>query len=280
MAETFEIAVDNALIRGEAAGIGVPVVFLHAGVADSRMWAEQMRALSSEGYHVLAYDRRGFGRTETPDEPFSHVVDLETVLDRLGLNAVVLVGCSAGGAVAIDFALENPERVIALALVSTAVSGDEPEIPEAVEELVDSIDYAIETGNTDRANRFEAHLWLDGPTSADGRVDGPLRDLFIDMNAIILEHPALTQEEEPVPAMDHLSMIKAPVLLVAGALDVAYVLERHDELAAGLPEAFSLLIEDAAHLPSLEHPVEFNHALLEFLEAVTGQVVVDEAPQQ
>ena len=44
--------------------------------------------------------------------------------------------------------------------------------------------------------------------------------------------------------------------------------------------AFSLLIEDAAHLPSLEHPVEFNHALLEFLEAVTGQVVVDEAPQQ
>ena len=269
MAETFEISIDNALIRGEAAGFGVPVVFLHAGVADRRMWAEQMRALTAEGYHVVSYDRRGFGETETADEPFSHVVDLEAVLDRLGLNAVVLVGCSAGGAVAIDFALENPDRVLALVLVSTAVSGAPGETPEEAEDLENTIEHAIEIGNMSRANRLEAQLWLDGPTSPEGRVDGPVRDLFLDMNGKVLEHPPLTQEEEPDPAMDHLRMISAPVMLVAGALDVAYVLERHDELAAGLPEAFSLLIEDTAHLPSLEKPDEFNDALIKFLDAVT-----------
>lgn len=277
MAESFEIAIDSALIRGEAAGFGVPVVFLHAGVADRRMWAEQVRALSTESYHVVAYDRRGFGQTETADEPFTHVVDLEAVLDRLGLNAVVLVGCSMGGALAIDFALEHPGRVLALVLVSTWVSGAQPDMPEDVLELEETIEHALETGNTSRANRLEARLWLDGPASTEGRVDGPVRELFLDMNGIALVHPPLTQEEEPDPAIEHLGLIKAPVLLVAGALDGADTLDRHDEIAAALPEAFSVVIEDAAHLPSLEHPDEFNDALLEFLDAVTGKDAAIEA---
>lgn len=275
MSETFEISVDNARIRGEAAGIGVPVVFLHAGMADRRMWAEQMRALAAENYHVVAYDRRGAGETETPDEPFSHAVDLEAVLDRLGLNAVVLVGCSAGGALAIDFALEHPARVVALVLVSTAVSGAETEVPQAVEELEEQIAYAIETGNLSRASRFAARLWLDGPTSGEGRVEGPARELFLDMNARVIGQPPLTGEDKPDPAIDHLGLIAAPVMLIAGALDGADSLERHDEVAGALPDAVSLVIEDAAHLPSLEAPDEVNETLLQFLDAVTAHGAPD-----
>ena len=66
MTSPFEIPFDGAIIRGEADGFGIPVVFLHAGVTDRRMWAEQMRELAAEGYHVIAYDRRGYGETETP----------------------------------------------------------------------------------------------------------------------------------------------------------------------------------------------------------------------
>lgn len=271
MAGAFEIAVDNARLRGESSGFGVPVVFLHAGVADRRMWAEQMRALAAEGYHVVAYDRRGFGETETADEPFSHAVDLESVLDRLGLNAVVLVGCSAGGALALDFALEHPTRVVAMVLVSTWVSGAQPDMPDEVVELEEQLAYALETGNTSRANRLAAHLWLDGPTSEDGRVDGPVRDLFVDMNGKALDHPPLTQEEEPDPAIDHLGLIAAPALLIAGSLDGEDTLDRHDELAELLPDALSILIEDTAHFPNLEQPDDFNDALLTFLEAVTGK---------
>ncbi len=270
MAERFEIAVDNALIRGEASGFGVPVVFLHAGVADRRMWSEQMTGLAAEGYHVVAYDRRGFGETQTPDEPFSHVVDLEVVLDRLGLNTVVLVGCSMGGALAVDFALEHPGRVLALVLVSTWISGAEPETPPEVEALEELIEHAIGAGNTSRANRLEAHLWLDGPTSPEGRVEGPVRELFFDMNRIALDHPPLTREDEPDSAMDHLGLLTMPVLLVAGALDGADTIERHEDLAAALPDAYSVTIDDAAHLPSLERPVEFNEALIEFLDAITA----------
>lgn len=272
MSERFEIAFDGALIRGEAAGFGLPVVFLHAGVADRRMWAEQMSTLAAEGYHVIAYDRRGFGETTTDDVPFSHLVDLEAVLDRLGLNAAVLVGCSRGGALAIDFAIEHPERTVGLVLVGTSVSGDEgAEPPEEIEALLDTLSYARQRGNLDSVNRIEAHLWLDGPLSEEGRVDGPARDLFLDMNGIALNHPRLSHEEPPDPAVDNLDRIAAPVLLIVGDLDFPDILERHEALADGLDDAFAIVLEGTAHLPSLEAPEEFTPVLLEFLEAVAGR---------
>lgn len=275
MSAPFEIPFDGAVLRGEADGFGIPVVFLHAGVTDRRMWAEQMRALAEEGYHVISYDRRGFGETETGDVPFSHLVDLEAVLDRLSIHAAVLVGCSMGGALAIDFAIENPGRTIGLVLIGTAISGgDSAEIPEEVAELEDALDYASERGNLETVNRIEAHLWLDGPLSESGRVQGPARELFLKMNAIALHHPDLTQEEEPDDADLSLATITAPTLLVVGELDFPDIIARHEDLSEELENAFAVILEDTAHLPSLERPDLFNPLLLEFLEAVTGQADV------
>lgn len=272
MTNPFEIEFDGALIRGEAAGFGIPVVFLHAGVADRRMWAEQMRELAAAGYHVVSYDRRGHGETETGDVEFSHLIDLEAVLDRLSIHAAILVGSSRGGALAIDFALEHPERTIGLVLAGTAISGAEgAEIPEEASELEDALVYAEERGNLDTVNRIEAHLWLDGPLSEYGRVQGPVRELFLDMNGITLDHPPLTHEDEPDTAVDFLNRITAPTLLVVGDLDFPDIVARHEDLSEELENAFAVVLEDTAHLPSLERPDLFNPLLLEFLEAVTGQ---------
>jgi pimeloyl-ACP methyl ester carboxylesterase len=117
MSSPFEIPFDGAVIRGEAAGFGYPVVFLHSGVTDRRMWSEQMQMLAEEGYHVISYDRRGYGETVTEDVPFNHLIDLEAVLDRLSIHAAIFIGSSMGGGLAIDFALEHPERTIALVLM-------------------------------------------------------------------------------------------------------------------------------------------------------------------
>jgi pimeloyl-ACP methyl ester carboxylesterase len=277
MSAPFEIEFDGATIRGEAAGFGIPVVFLHSGVTDRRMWAEQLRELAEEGYHVISYDRRGYGETQTPDVPFSHLVDLEAVLDRLSIHAAILVGSSLGGGLAVDFALEHPERTIGLVLVGTAVSGAEPaEIPEEAADLEDALDYATERGNLETVNRIEAHLWLDGPLSEAGRVAGEPRERFLRMNAAHLNHPELTQEEAPDDAVDHLGAITAPTLLVVGELDLPDIVARHEDLSEELENAFAIVLEDTAHFPSLERPDLFNPILLEFLEAVTGQGVDDD----
>ena len=267
----FEIEFDGAVIRGESAGFGLPVVFLHAGVCDRRMWQGQMQALATEGYHVVAYDRRGFGETESADVPFNHVVDLEAVLDRLGLNAAVLVGNSLGGGIAVDFALEHPQRVVGLVLVGSAVTGFEATEPtEDILALEDTLEYALSRGNIEGANRIEAHMWLDGPLAEAGRVDGPVRDLFLEMNGARRRQPELTQQEMPDAAIDHLHSITAPALLVVGALDYPDVLEAHELLAEELEDSFAVMLDDTAHLPSLERPEEFDPLLLEFLEAVSG----------
>ena len=277
MASPFEIDFDGALIRGEAAGFGIPVVFLHSGVTDRRMWSEQMRQLAAEGYHVISYDRRGYGETETTDVPFNHLVDLETVLDRLSVHAAILVGSSMGGGLAIDFALEHPNRTVALVLMGTAVTGAEGyEVDEEVEQLEEAFEYARERGNISTANRIQAHEWLDGPYGEAGRVTGPVRELFLAMNEIHLNHPQLTPEERPQAAFHKLAAITAPTLLVVGELDCSDIIAIHEDLSEELENAFAVVLEDTAHFPSLERPDLFDPILFEFLEAVTGQGDDDE----
>ena len=272
MTNPFEVRFDGARIRGESDGFGMPVVFLHAGTTDRRLWADQMRMLAAEGYHVISYDRRGHGETETPNEPFNHLVDLEAVLDQLGIHAAVLVGSAMGGALAIDFAIENPGRTVGLVLVGTFVTGGEPaEIPEEVAQIEDALEYAVERGNLDMVNKIEAHLWLDGPLSQNGRVQGEARQLFLEMNATVLRHPEHTREEDRDPAVDSLETITAPVLLIVGDLDFPDIVERHNDLSEEFENAFAVVLEGTAHLPSLERPDLFNPLLLEFLEAVTGE---------
>jgi pimeloyl-ACP methyl ester carboxylesterase len=186
-----------------------------------------------------------------------------------------------GGALAIDFALEHPERTIGLVLVGTAVTGAEPaEIPEEAADLEDALDYATERGNLETVNRIEAHLWLDGPLSESGRVQGAARELFLRMNSVHLHHPELTQEEVPDDAIDHVGAITAPTLLVVGELDMPDIVARHEDLSEELENAFAVVLEDTAHFPSLERPDLFNPILLEFLEAVTGQGEDDDEDEE
>ena len=267
----FEVRFDGATLVGEAGGFGLPVVFLHANVTDRRLWAAQMEAVAAEGYHVVSYDRRGFGESQSPDEPFNDLIDLEAVLDQLSIHAAIFVGASAGGALAIDFAIEHPERTVGLVLVGTALTGaPEPEIPEEAEALLDAQAYAEERQQWSSVNKIDAHLWLDGPLSENGRVEGPARELFLEMNGNRLQKPKLSKEEDRDPAIDNLGVITAPVLLVVGELDFPHIIDRHNELSEDLENAFAVVLEDTAHLPSLERPDLFDPLLLEFLEAVSG----------
>jgi pimeloyl-ACP methyl ester carboxylesterase len=268
----FEVRFDNANLAGESDGFGLPVVFLHAGIADRRMWAAQLESVAAAGFHVIAYDRRGFGETESPDEPFSHLADLEAVLDQLSVTAAILVGASTGGALAIDFALEHPERAIGLVLVGTAVGGaPDGELPEAAEALLDARAYALGRRQFGSVARIDAQLWLDGPLSEEGRVEGGVRELFVEMDRQALEKLALRRQEEAEPAFDNLESITAPVLLVAGELDFPHILELQEELEDRLESAFALTLEDSAHLPSFERPDLFDPVLLEFLAAIAGE---------
>jgi pimeloyl-ACP methyl ester carboxylesterase len=245
-------------------GTGLPLVFIHAGVADRRSWYDVM-AIVGAGRRAVAYDRRGYGESVYEPETFSPVDDLRAVLDDRGIGRAVLVGCSNGGQIAYEAAFRLPDRVAALVLVDSAPQGAPMgDLGPALEELVAAIDEADEAGDLDRVNELEAHLWLDGPEAPAGRVTGPPRELFMDMNGRALRAEPVGDDESMNETWDRLADVAVPTLVIVGSLDLPHIVDRARTMADVIPDAELMVIDDAAHLPMLEHPTLVATRLLDF----------------
>lgn len=260
------IAHGGAKLAVETAGHGQAVVFLHAGVADRRMWRSQLDAVAAAGWRGIAYDRRGFGETTAPEEPWSNVDDLAAVFDRFGVRDAVLVGCSMGGLVAIDFALAHPGRVRGLVLSGTAVRGSpEVERPPGFAAIQARRDAAVAEGDLDTLVALDTKVWLDGVGAPEGRVGGGARRLFADMDRIAIETGEPGGERIEPSAWERLGELDKPVLLICGELDWPGIRALHRDLVKLLPNAGTVEIADSAHLPSLDQPQRVNALLLAFL---------------
>jgi pimeloyl-ACP methyl ester carboxylesterase len=259
--ERFEVEVDGGRVRiaGERwRGDGPPVVLLHAGVADRRVWHEVAPRLSGP---VIAYDRRGFGDTPPSPGPFTHLEDLLAVLDAAVDGPAWLVGNSMGGALALEAAVGAPDRVAGLVLIAPAVPGQpEPdgfELDEATRRIVGPLEAAMEAGDVDEQLRLHAWLWLDGPAAPEGRVGGPARELAIAMNERVIRNAAPEDAgESDIDAWSRLGEIAVPTTVAWGDLDEPFGIETCRALLERIPGARAAPMEGVAHLPSLERPAE------------------------
>ena len=261
----MEVKLNGARVHYERSGAGYPVVFLHAGVAYSRMWEPQAAGLGAH-FDVIAPDQRGYGKSELPATSWSPIADVLALMDALHIReAPHVVGCSIGGGLAIDFALEHPDRVSKLVLVGAGVSGQPYD--DKYDHLYNEVNAAEESKDLAVVNEAEMKLWLVGPGRAASQVDRRLRELFLDMNEISLKTDfasAPAQKLDP-PAFGRLAEIKAPTLVVVGDHDLQETHDTADLLVSKIPGARKEVIHDAAHLPNLEHPEKFNRLLLDFL---------------
>lgn len=268
--ETGFADVNGARLRYEVAGDGHPLVFVHAGIADSRMWDEQF-AVFAKQYRAVRYDMRGFGQSQPVPGNFSFSADLHGLLQHLGIEQTHLIGCSMGGATIIDFALEHPDIVTALVPVCSAPSGmpdgDEGELPPIIQELI----AAHQVGDLDRMNDLEVRLWVDGLYRTPDQVDARVRERVGEMNRVALHNATLaTSTEQPLdpPAADRLGEVNVPTLVVVGDLDVPTTQQVATRMLEQISGAQRVVIENTAHLPNMERPDEFNRIVLDFLRAL------------
>ncbi|NHJ14826.1 MAG: alpha/beta fold hydrolase, partial [Candidatus Thorarchaeota archaeon] len=85
------IDLNGTRIAYEESGTGEPLILLHSGVADMRLWNPQMEVFSKY-FQVIRYDARGYGKSSEPREDFHHYKDLESVMDFLGIKSAHLLG--------------------------------------------------------------------------------------------------------------------------------------------------------------------------------------------
>lgn len=266
--ETGYVVVDDTRLHYRTAGEGEAVVFLHAGIADSRLWDRQLATFADQ-YRVVVYDLRGYGKSELPPQPYAHHRDLELLLDTLNIGAAHFVGASMGGSVVLDFALVYPERVQSLTLVAPAVGGYEFS-DEATLAGWEQVEAAYEAGEFDRAAEIESEMWLAGPTRTLDDVDSECRELVQTMlrQRYDLDTEEATEESLTPPAVEQLDELTVPVLVVSGALDRPDMTAIADLLERDISDVRCETIDDAAHLPSLECPDEFDELLASFLDDV------------
>lgn len=253
------VTIDGGRLYCERAGEGFPVVLIHPGLWDLRIWDAQFEAFA-EHHDVIRYDLRGSGRSDPPTAPYSNVADLRALLEELGVGRCALVGCSLGGQVAIDFALEHPDLTDAIVPVSPGLSGYRWEDPELDARLIEA-QAAVAMGDLERAMEAELTMWA--PLEPDSETSRWIRQVAMD-NTRIFQIPEELAPTPP-PAVGRLEELRAATLVIVGERDVREIHAIADRLVAEVPGALKREVHDADHLVMVRQPEVFNRVVLDFL---------------
>jgi pimeloyl-ACP methyl ester carboxylesterase len=252
----------------EQAGHGSPVVLVHEGIADSRMWEPQWAAYA-ERFRLVRFDLRGFGQSPPAVGTFSLSGDLVELLDGLGLGPAAVIGMSLGGAVTMETTIARPDLVSTLVLVGPGLRGfemnDETKAGWAEEEA------ALERGDDDEAVEVNLRMWVDGPSRSPDQVDPEMRRKIGEMQrrAIDIWRESGEEDGDHQPLVedwgDRLGEISVPTLILVGEFDRPEMHAIADRLEAEIPNTRRETIAGAAHVPNMERPEEFDRLVLEFL---------------
>jgi 3-oxoadipate enol-lactonase len=264
------VAVPGGSLNVVDEGDGPPIVLIHAGVADLRAWDDVVPYLIRAGHRAIRYDVRGLGRSVTEDVEFSHQADLRAVLDAADVREAVLVGNSKGGQIAIDTAIDSPDRVVAVVGVAAGLGGFDggmtPEEAPIIEEYerVDSAEPFSAVTLTD----YEVKVWLAGPLQPLDRVSPELRTRFFEMDLADNEEDRVRGQQirlDP-PANDRLDEFRCPVLAIAGTLDFSECVATAKRLAEASPNATAVIWDDVAHMIGMEQPERLADTIIEFVD--------------
>jgi pimeloyl-ACP methyl ester carboxylesterase len=273
--ETGFVETNNTRLYYELAGQGQPLVMVHAGVADSRQWNSEFSHFSPD-FQVLRYDLRGYGKSQPVAGEFSHLRDLKSLLDQKGFEQpLVLVGCSMGGTLAMDFTLAYPHKVKGLVMLGAGPSGLRMEVPAHPQAA--ATEEAYKAGDLDRVAELEAQIWFDGMGRKASQVNPIMRTLALEMNRLALAYDALQLgkrlPDTDTPAAERLDELKIPVLVIVGEHDIPYLQAAADYMLEHIVTSRKVILKDAAHLANLEHPKQFQSTIREFLVELSGQTL-------
>jgi 3-oxoadipate enol-lactonase len=252
----------GAPLAWEISGSGAPIVLVHAGIADRRMFDRLVPALTP-GARVIRYDLHGFGESGSPTRPYAHHDALCMLLAALGIDRATVLGVSLGANVALDLALTHPALVERLVLVATGLDGYPLGAETAA--LVAPMTDAFRAADFGRAIDLAVRLWVDGPHRTPDEVDPSVREHVRAMFTGILRRSrdgARPADRLSPPAVNRLADVGCPTLVVIGAGDVHDVVAEADLLASTIPGARLVTVPVVGHMLAMERPADLAALVL------------------
>jgi 3-oxoadipate enol-lactonase len=246
-------------IAYDVQGSGPAIVMLTGSNLDRRMWEREARWLSRT-HTVVRYDLRAHGKSETATVPFSMLGDLIELMDTLEIRKATLIGLSAGSAIALDAALEHPDRVERIVLAGPAPSGYVSKVlPPFVAPLMEAL----------KAGEFKKipDILLATPVFASTPDSAPLvRQMVIENDRLWSVNRALMQA--PKSAIDRLESVRVPTLVLIGEQDV-WQMEPAEIIARRVPGARIVRVPGGGHLLNLTSPEAFDAAIRAFIPGLS-----------
>ena len=243
----------NYTIQGEGDWL-----VLIGGYASSnwQSWGSMLTELA-KSYRVLAFDNRGIGGSDVPDYPYSVQMlahDTLGLMDHLGIERARILGKSMGGAIAQCVALEQPRRVISLAMTSTTArlgNRSKKMVQWWMDSARDSGFAALFPGEL---TYFYTAEYYDAHPEAIARAEQALISVHRPLTGFLHMGHALIHHD----TWDRLGEITMPVLLLCGADDMITPARHCEEMARRMPNAVVHIIPNALHGVMSEHPETFQ----------------------
>lgn len=264
------IDVEGGTIHYRSAGEGTPpVILLHPGYVDHRIWDGHLERLARHTLTV-APDARAHGWSSTPFTPFRQCDDIAALIRHLDAGPAVLVGVSMGAGAAVDTTLEYPELVRAL-VISGAGTNEPHHTEPATVEMVARMDRA--------ARAMDAEAWLaavlqavPGPSRTVDQVDSEVVERVRTMHeGFVRTHVrhGVVPPEHVVGSWERLGEVCVPVLGIVGELDAPdHIRDCHRALGLVADGRGVATIPGAAHFPNLEQPDAWDEIVEDFLADV------------
>jgi pimeloyl-ACP methyl ester carboxylesterase len=243
-------------IAYDVQGAGPVVVLVTGSNLDRRMWAREAVWLAST-HTVARYDLRAHGESETATMPFSHVDDLLTLLDEIGVQRATLIGLSAGSTIALDAALLSPTRFDRLVLVGPSISGNVSRTPPP---FAADLIAALQQRNYKKASE----VLLGSSVFAVPSESQALVGQMVIENDRLWSVPRELMRQTERPALNRLDEINIPTLVLVGENDLLQR-EEAEFLARRVRDGRLVIIPGGGHLLNLTSPEEFRAQVSQFL---------------
>jgi 3-oxoadipate enol-lactonase len=257
--------VNGTTLNYEERGTGKPLVLLHGFPLDSRIWREQVAALSNR-FRVIAPDLRGFGQSKS-NEPFTMEAlagDVHALLAKLNALPAVLGGLSMGGYVALAYAKKYPTDLLGLVLIDTKAEGDTAEGKAGREKM---IELARSQGTKTVADQMMPKMLAPDADTSRPQVKRELDQVMNAQTPLTIEHALSAMRDRP-DFVAHLPSIATPTLVIVGEHDAITPPAGAEKMSKAIPKSTYFVVRGAGHMSPMEQPQQVNDALRRFLTSL------------